>query len=123
MRGDARVSARRALQAIVLFALWGLLTHGTYAGSGDEPHYLAIAHSIALDGDLDVANNYGAAEPLVGAGVLQPEAHVRTGSDGTARPVHDIGMPLLFVPVVRVLVPLSNFLTRIVQPPLCSGCG
>jgi len=95
-------------------ALWGLLTHGTHAGSGDEPHYLAIAHSIAFDGDLDVANNYGPSEPLVGAGVLQPEAHVRTGNDGTARPVHDIGMPLLFAPVVRVLVPLTNLLTRIV---------
>jgi hypothetical protein len=30
------------------------------------------------------------------------------------RPVHDIGMPLLFAPVVRVLVPVTNLLTRIV---------
>ena len=104
---------RRALQAIVVLVLWGLITHGTHAGTGDEPHYLAIAHSIAFDGDLDVANNYGANEPLVGGGVLQPDAHVRPGVNGVARPVHDIGLPLLFAPYVRIAVPLTNALTRI----------
>ena len=93
---------------------WGLITHGTHAGTGDEPHYLAIAHSIAFDGDLDVANNYGANEPLVGGGVLQPEAHVRPGIGGVARPVHDIGMPAVFAPFVRLAVPLTHALTRIV---------
>ena len=82
--------------------------------SGDEPHYLAIAHSIAFDGDIDLANNYGADEPLVGGGVLVPEAHVRPGVGGTARPVHDIGLPLVFAPFVRIAVPLTNALTRIV---------
>jgi hypothetical protein len=106
--------ARRALQAIIIIVLWGLITHGTHAGTGDEPHYLAIAHSIAFDGDLDVANNYGANEPLVGGGVLQPEAHVRPGIDGVARPVHDIGMPVVFAPFVRLAVPLTHALTRIV---------
>jgi hypothetical protein len=105
---------RRGLQAIVVLVLWGLITHGTYAGTGDEPHYLAIAHSIAFDGDLDLANNYGAHEPLVGGGVLQPEAHVQPGVGGTARPVHDIGLPLLFAPFVRIAVPVTNALTRIV---------
>ncbi len=106
--------ARRSLQAIVIIVLWGLITHGTHAGTGDEPHYLAIAHSIAFDGDLDVANNYGSNEPLVGGGVLQPETHVRSGMHGVARPVHDIGMPLVFAPFVRLAVPLTHALTRIV---------
>ena len=104
---------RRALQALVVLVLWGLITHGTHAGTGDEPHYLAIAHSIAFDGDLDLANNYSANEPLVGGGVLQPGAHVRPGANGVARPVHDIGMPLVFAPYVRIAVPLTNALTRI----------
>ena len=106
--------SRRALQAIVVLVLWGLITHGTFAGTGDEPHYLAIAHSIAFDGDLDLANNYGGNEPLVGGGVLQPEAHVRPGVDGVARPVHDVGLPLVFAPVVRLAVPVTNALTRVV---------
>ncbi len=106
--------SRRALQVIVVLVLWGLITHGTHAGTGDEPHYLAIAHSIAFDGDLDLANNYGANEPLVGGGGLQPEAHVLPGVGGVARPVHDIGLPLVFTPLVRLAVPLTNALTRII---------
>jgi len=108
------LSTRRALQAIVVLVLWGLITHGTHAGTGDEPHYLAIAHSIAFDGDLDLANNYGANEPLVGGGALRPEAHVQPGVGGTARPVHDIGLPLVFAPFVRLAVPVTHALTRIV---------
>jgi hypothetical protein len=105
---------RRTLQAIVVLALWGLITHGTYAGSGDEPHYLAIAHSIAFDLDFDLANNYGADEPLVGGGGLQPETHVRPGVGGIARPVHDVGLPLVFAPFVRIAVPVTNALTRVI---------
>jgi hypothetical protein len=115
MSGPTR--ARRALQVVVFAALWGLLTHGTHAGTGDEPHYLAIAHSLAFDGDLDLGNNYGAAEPLVGAGTLQPETHVRPGVGGIARPVHDVGLPALFAPFVRLAVPLTNTVVAIVPAP------
>jgi hypothetical protein len=103
---------RRLLQLIVVLVLWGLMTHGTFAGSGDEPHYLVIAHSIAFDWDLDLSNNYGANVPLVAGGALQPEAHVQPGVDGVGRPVHDVGLPLLFVPVVRVAEPLTYVLTN-----------
>jgi hypothetical protein len=103
---------RGVVRTVVVLVLWGLITHGTYAGSGDEPHYLAIAHSIAFDGDVDLANNYGANEPLIGGGVLRPDAHVRPGVNGVARPVHDIGMPLAFAPYVRLAVPLAHALSR-----------
>ena len=33
---------------VVFLVVWGLMTHGTYAGSGDEPHYLIVAQSIGL---------------------------------------------------------------------------
>jgi hypothetical protein len=87
------------------------LTHGTFAGSGDEPHYLAIAHSIAFDHDLDLANNYGANEPLIGGGGLAPENHLHAGVDGVMRPVHDVGLPLVAAPVVRILRPLATWLS------------
>jgi hypothetical protein len=109
---------RRGLQIVVVLVLWGLITHGTHAGTGDEPHYLAAAHSIAFDGDLDLANNYGANEPLVGGGVLKPDTHVRTGVDGSARPVHDVGLPLMLAPYVRVAVPLTLWLTRVTPESL-----
>jgi hypothetical protein len=108
--------ARSIAQWTVALVLWGLITHGTHAGTGDEPHYLAAAHSIAFDGDLDLSNNYGANEPLVAGGVLQPELHVRAGRDGVPRPVHDIGLPIVFAPYVRVAVPITNLLTRLFPP-------
>ena len=92
--------------------LLGFITHSTNAGSGDEPHYLAIAHSIAFDGDLDLANNYGANEPLIAGGGLVPENHVHEGTGGIVRPVHDVGLPLLFAPVARVLKPAAAWLAR-----------
>src|SRR5687768_14726564 len=99
---------RTTLRAIVWLFLLGFITHSTYAGSGDEPHYLAIAHSAAFDFDLDLANNYGANEPLIGGGGLAAEAHARPGRGGVIRPVHDVGMPVLFAPAVRVLRPLAG---------------
>jgi hypothetical protein len=113
---DSVRRTRKVLKTIVVLALWGLITHGTHAGTGDEPHYLAIAHSIAFDGDIDLANNYGADEPLIAGGALKPEAHVRVGIDEVARPVHDIGLPVTFAPYVRIAVPLTLALTRSIPP-------
>jgi hypothetical protein len=93
------------LFVVIVLVLGGLLTHGSYAGTGDAPHYLVILHSLAFDGDLDLSNNYGASEPLIADGGLAPELHVRWEPGGVARPVHDIGMPLLFVPYARIAVP------------------
>ena len=92
--------------------LLGFITHSTNAGSGDEPHYLAIAHSIAFDGDLDLANNYGANEPLIAGGGLVPENHVHEGTGGVVRPVHDVGLPLLFAPIARALKPAAAWLSE-----------
>jgi hypothetical protein len=98
---------RRILCTVVAIVLLGLITHSSNAGSGDEPHYLAIAHSIAFDGDMDLANNYGPNEPLIAGGGLARDGHVREGAGGILRPVHDVGMPLLFAPMARVLRPIA----------------
>ena len=86
---------------ITMVVMLGLVTHSTHIGTGDEPHYLAIAHSLAFDLDLDLSNNYGAAEPLIFNGGSEAGAHVVPGIGGIARPVHDVGMPMLFAPYVR----------------------
>lgn len=95
---DRRIARR--LLVLVMLIMWGLITHGTFAGSGDEPHYMIIAHSIAFDGDVDVANDYAEAW-LIGGGTLQPERHAIL-SGGRLRPVHDIGMALVLSPLVAV---------------------
>jgi len=104
------VTPARTIVVVVFLVVWGLITHGTYAGSGDEPHYLMIAQSIAFDGDLDVENNYAQRDNLIGAGELQPELHVRRGRGEVMRPVHDIGLPLMFAPYVRVAYPFAEWL-------------
>jgi hypothetical protein len=64
---------------------------------GDEPHYLLAAHSLARDGDLDLANNYAQGDyrafyPLP----LDP--HIRVGADGRSYLSHDLGLPILIAP-------------------------
>ncbi|HEX9368402.1 MAG TPA: hypothetical protein VF921_17355 [Vicinamibacterales bacterium] len=112
------VNASRILFAVVLLTLLGLSSHATYAGSGDEPHYLAIAHSLAFDVDLDLSNNYGPAEPLIADGGLESGGHILRGVDGVMRPIHDVGLPLLLVPVVRVIAPAVLWLSPRVPAPL-----
>ena len=82
--------------------LWGLITHGTSAGTGDEPHYEIIAHSLAFDRDLDVTTDYADLSNRALGGVFEAGAHARPGKDGRLRPVHDVGMPLLFAPYYAV---------------------
>jgi DIE2/ALG10 family len=106
------VTPSRLIVLVVFLVVWGLSTHGTYAGAGDEPHYLIVSQSIAFDGDLDVENNYAQPGNLIGAGVLQPELHALRGTNNILRPVHDIGLPLVFAPYVRGAYPIAEWLAR-----------
>jgi hypothetical protein len=112
------VTPSRLIVLVVFLAVWGLDTHGTYAGSGDEPHYLIVSQSIAFDGDLDVENNYAQPGNLIGAGVLQPELHVRRGRNNVMRPIHDIGLPLVFAPYVRVAYAVAKWLAATLPEPV-----
>jgi hypothetical protein len=89
---------RRWLQISVAAFLLSLATHGNFSGSGDAVHYMMIAHSIAFDRDLDVANDYADPGNLIQGGRLQHEAHARPGRGGVLRPVHDVGLPLVAAP-------------------------
>lgn len=97
-----------ALIAAVVLLVWGLMTHGTFAGTGDEPHYLVIAHSVAFDADLDLSNNYREAT-LIADGLLLPESHAVEHA-GRLRPVHDVGMPIVLAPVVRMAYAAAHWL-------------
>jgi hypothetical protein len=108
------VNVRRTIAAIVFLTIWGLITHGTFAGSGDDPHYLVAAHSLAFDGDFDVANDYALEPTLIGGRELRPEDHARPGVGGALRPAHDVGLPLIFAPYVRIVYPLAAALARTV---------
>lgn len=89
---------RRLIPWAVGVVLFGLITHGHFAGSGDPVHYMMIAHSLAFGPDLDMADEYGDPHGILTGGKDIAGAHVRPGRDGTLRPVHDVGMPLLWAP-------------------------
>ncbi len=69
----------------------------TWKITGDEPHYLLAAHSLAYDGDLDLKNNYlnGDHKPFY-FGFLDP--HIKEQADGKWLLAHDIGLPALIAP-------------------------
>jgi hypothetical protein len=89
-----------AVATCLFLVVWGLTTHGKYSASGDEPHYLLVALSLAADHDLDLANNYAANDGrLIGHDQLTADAHARRARDGRLLSTHDIGLPILLAPV------------------------
>ena len=103
------MSPRRVAIGLIVLVTWGLTTHGKYSVTGDEPHYLMIAESLRADGDFDLRNNYeGDAGAAFGAASLQPGPHARVTPRGRLLSVHDVGAPILLVPVYAVARSLSQ---------------
>ena len=70
--------------------------------NGDEPHYLVIAHSLLVDGDLRIENNHDQGHyQSFFAGVLQPH-FLRRGLDDVIYSVHSPGLPSLLLPFYAV---------------------
>jgi hypothetical protein len=72
--------------------------------TGDEPHYLLVAESIAFDGDVDLANDYASRERtlrVVNSFPLDPDRHAADYDDsGKLRPLHGVGLSALLAPAV-----------------------
>jgi hypothetical protein len=80
------------------YVLVGTGIPGPAGPQGDEPHYLAMAHSLLTDGDLDLADEFANREyAAFFAGELR--AHTSPASPpGTVYPVHTPGLPALLLP-------------------------
>ena len=91
----------RALVPVVFFlVVWTLTTHGKFSNSGDEPHYLMVAESLASDGDLDIGNNYRNGDGRwFGNETLEAGPHARTTLDGRVWSTHDVGVPVIVLPL------------------------
>jgi hypothetical protein len=74
--------------------------------TGDEPHYLIIAESIAYDGDIDLTNDYASRERTLRVVNLFPLDHTAQAADSTGsgqlRPVHGVGLAALLAPAVAL---------------------
>lgn len=70
-----------------------------WAIDGDEPYYVLVTESIARDGDLDLANQYGdLAHSATGRKDLRPQLGDPVGPRGEQFSRHEPFLPLLLVP-------------------------
>lgn len=83
----------------ILYAWHHRITAPNFGLTGDEPHYILIAHSLAVDGDLDLANNYAAGDADAWYPDLDADHHVNDyRGDGRQISVHTPGLPVLLLP-------------------------
>jgi hypothetical protein len=72
------------------------------ATTGDEPHYLLTAQSIAFDGDVDLRNDYANRERTLRAFSVFPlDSNLHAAEykeSGELRPLHGVGLPALLAP-------------------------
>ncbi len=85
-RPRGKISLVLFLVALLIYSILLPKTMRRWQLTADEPHYVRIAQSLALDHDLDLSNNYE-------HGPIDP--HIIRAADGTWRPAHGIGLPLL----------------------------
>ncbi|MDX1383162.1 MAG: hypothetical protein R3190_05920, partial [Thermoanaerobaculia bacterium] len=70
---------------------------------GDEPWYLLLTHSIASDGDIDLADEYAGDDSLrYGPRRLEPQPGDPVGEGGARYSRHNVLLPLVLAPAYRV---------------------
>jgi hypothetical protein len=107
--GRRRLSLGAALGVVVPLVValtvylvaYAVMDPGT---TGDEPHYLLVAESIAFDGDVDLRNDYASQERtlrVVNVFPLDPNLHAAQYKEsGELRPLHGVGLSALLAPGV-----------------------
>jgi len=94
-------SALLFLVALIIFSLGGFILQLRGANfSGDEPHYLLIAHSLLVDHDFDLANNYEQRDyqQYLGPGIIIEPHTVPGARSGSRLSFHSPGVSFLILP-------------------------
>ncbi len=74
----------------------------TWRATGDEPHYLLAAHSLAVDHDLDLTNNYRQFDYLNFYFSRDITPQTRQNRAGQQILNHQLGLPALIAPAYAV---------------------
>jgi hypothetical protein len=69
-----------------------------WRSTGDEPHYLLAAHSLVMDQDFDLSNNYDRLDYLDFYISRNLDRQIRTNQAGQQILNHQVGYPLLIAP-------------------------
>ena len=95
---DPRTAPWVAGGVLVVAALAALGSARPMLPTGDEPHYLVIAQSLLLDGDLRIENNHTRGDYLsYFSGRLRPDFMTR-GADAQIYSIHAPGLAALVLP-------------------------
>lgn len=70
----------------------------TWRTTGDEPHYLLATHSLVVDGDYDLRNNYDQRDYLAFYFSPDLDRQIRYGPSGAQILNHHPGLPFLLAP-------------------------
>jgi hypothetical protein len=96
-----RVSLRRLAVELIPFAMAFAVFLAVFLlmrpePTGDEPHFLFVAQSIAYDGDVDLANDYASRERTLRIATSFPQDTNFQAADyrgtGQLRPLHGVGL-------------------------------
>jgi hypothetical protein len=88
--------------ALAFVACVAVYSRQQFPPVGDEPHYLLIAHSLLVDHDLKVSNNYEHGDYLTYyPGRIWPH-YARPAKDGSLYSLHAPGLPALIAPALAV---------------------
>jgi hypothetical protein len=88
--------------SLALYAVVGLRSYAVAGLTGDEPHYLVIAHSLLADRDLQIENNHRQLDYRgFYPGPLPPDS-IQRGQNGEIYPNKAPGLPALLMPAYRV---------------------
>jgi hypothetical protein len=90
---------------VVAFATYLIVYEATTPPTtGDEPHYLLVAESIAFDGDVDLRNDYASRERTLRVVNMFPLGYPAQAAvykeSGELRPLHGVGLSVLLAPAV-----------------------
>jgi hypothetical protein len=98
---------RRLLFAILVFAFYGVIAYNVpsreFFPTGDEPHYLVITHSIAIDGDISLLNNYKEQHYRLFYPSILAKRTTASADKLREIPTFGIGMPLFLAPWYRLI--------------------
>ncbi len=81
-----------------LYLVVGLRYVDRLQASGDEPHYLLMAQSLASEGDLDLRDNFARGDYRAYAPALDGPHYGAPRADGRPFPAHSPGLPALLAP-------------------------
>ena len=92
----------RILFAIVVFAAYGAVSYNVtsriFSPTGDEPHYLVITHSLAMDGDISLLNNYQEQHYRIFYDSILAKRTTASADKKREIPTFGLGMPLFLAP-------------------------